>query len=49
MEVSELVAGDVEGVGDEVEAVVGAGSVVGGVELADDGVESGDADVAFIA
>ncbi len=41
-------AGDVEGVGGEVKLVVGAGAVVGGEELTDDGVESGDADVAGV-
>ena len=39
VEVTEEVTGDVEGVGREVELVVSAGSIVGGVEFADDGVE----------
>ncbi|MDE2744521.1 MAG: hypothetical protein OXI41_00875 [Chloroflexota bacterium] len=39
VEVTEEVAGDVEGVGDEVHLVVAAGAVVGGEEFADDGVE----------
>ena len=48
VEVSELVSGDVEGVGGEIEAVVGAGAAGGGDELTEDGVESGDADVAGV-
>ncbi|MYC02533.1 MAG: hypothetical protein F4X58_11500, partial [Chloroflexi bacterium] len=39
IEVAEEVSGDVEGVGGEVHAVVAAGAIVWGEELADDGVE----------
>ena len=42
MEVAEEVAGDVEGVGGEVHAMVAAGAIVGGEEFADDGVEGGE-------
>ena len=40
IEVAELVSGDVEGVGGEVELIVGAGTVVGGEDFSDDGVRA---------
>ena len=46
VEVAELVAGDVVGIGGEVHPVVGSGSVVVRVELADEGVESLEAEIA---
>ena len=48
VEVSEFVAGDVEGIGGEVDAVVEAGLGSGGEEFSDDGVEGFNPDVAGV-
>ncbi len=48
VEVAEVVAGDVVGVGGEVHLVVEAGSLGGGEQFSDDGVEGLESDVAGV-